>query len=111
MAADSATPEKQLAHMVYFTLAEQTPENRQKLVDACKKYLTKHEGEVYFSVGTLVADLDRPVNARDWDVALNLVFKNRAAHDKYQVAPRHNEFIETSKALWKSVKVYDSYLE
>ena len=46
MAADAAQPEKQLAHMVYFTLAEKTPENRQKLIDACKKYLTKHDGGI-----------------------------------------------------------------
>lgn len=111
MAADSAKPEKQLAHIVYFTLADQTPENRQKLVDACKKYLTKHDGEVFFGVGTVTPDLDRAVNVRDWDVGLHLVFKNRAAHDKYQTHPRHLEFIETSKSLWKSVKVFDSDLE
>ncbi len=111
MAADAAQPEKQLAHMVYFTLAEKTPENRQKLIDACKKYLTKHDGEVFFGVGTVTPDLDRPVNVRDWDVGLHLVFKNRKAHDQYQTHPRHLEFIETSKVLWKSVKVFDADLE
>lgn len=111
MAADAAKPEKQLAHIVYFTLAEPTPENRQKLVDACKKYLTDHEGEVYFGVGTVAEGLDRPVNMRDWDVGLHLVFKNRECHDKYQTHPRHLEFIETSKSLWKGVKVYDADLQ
>lgn len=111
MAADAAKTEKHLAHMVYFTLAEKTPENRQKLVDACKKYLTKHDGEVFFGVGTVTPDLDRAVNVRDWDVGLHLVFENRASHDKYQTHPRHLEFIETGKSLWKSVKVFDADLE
>ena len=37
MAADAAQPEKQLAHMVYVTLAEKTPEKRKKVIDAGKK--------------------------------------------------------------------------
>ena len=111
MAADAAQPEKQLAHMVYFTLAEKTPENRQKLIDACKKYLTGHEGVVFFGVGKVAEGLDREVNIRDWDVGLHLVFKNRAAHDKYQTHPRHLQFIEAGKPLWKSVKVFDADLE
>ena len=76
-AAAPAAKTTQLAHMVYFTLNDSTPENRQKLVDLCKKYLTKHPGEVYFSVGTL-ADLKRDVNDRGFDVALNVVFESRA---------------------------------
>lgn len=111
MAADPAKAEKQLAHIVYFTLADKTPENRQKLIDACKKYLTGHEGEVFFGVGGVNPDLTREVNVRDWDVGLHLVFKNRKAHDIYQDHPRHQEFINSSKALWKSVKVFDADLE
>src|SRR5580692_7883543 len=37
-----------LAHMVYFSLKDNSPAAAQKLVDACNKYLSKHEGEVYF---------------------------------------------------------------
>ncbi len=111
MAADAAKPEKQLAHIVYFTLAEATDENRQKLVEACKKYLTGHEGEVYFGVGTVAAGLDREVNVRDWDVGLHMVFKNRESHDKYQTHPRHLEFISACKSMWKGVKVYDADLQ
>src|SRR5262249_47468731 len=100
----------QLVHNVFFTLAESTPENRKKLTDACKKYLTKHEGEVYFAVGPLVEELKREVNDRDFDVALTIVFKNKAAHDTYQDAKRHLQFIEENKALWKKVRVFDSYV-
>jgi hypothetical protein len=99
-----------LAHMVYFSLNESSPEAREKLVAACKKYLGEHEGTVYFSVSVLAAEFDRPVNDRDFDVGLHLVFKNKAAHDKYQDHPRHLKFIEENKATWKKVRVFDSYV-
>lgn len=103
---DAAEP--QLAHMVFFTLAEDTEENRDKLVAACQEYLSDHEGTVYFSVGVINEDLDREVNDRDFDVALHLVFANPKAHDTYQNHPRHLKFIEENKDLWSTVRVFDS---
>lgn len=107
--AQAADP--QLAHMVFFTLAERNAANQQKLVDACEKYLGDHEGTVYFSVGTMAEDFKRDVNDRDFDVALHLVFKDKAAHDKYQTHERHLKFIEENKALWGKVRVFDSYVK
>jgi hypothetical protein len=98
----------QLSHMVYFTLHEPTEAKTKELVDACKKYLDGHEGVVYFSVGTLNKDLARPVNDHGYQVALNVVFASREAHDRYQVAPRHDQFIAEQKANWKQVRVFDS---
>src|SRR5437773_517981 len=66
----------QIAHMVYFTLNDNSAPAQKKLVEACQKYLSKHPGTVYFSAGMLAADLKRPVNDTDWDVALHLVFKD-----------------------------------
>lgn len=100
----------QLGHMVFFTLKERTPEQRAKLADLCRKYLDKHEGTVYFSVGTLAEEFKRDVNDQDWDVALHLVFKDKAAHDVYQDHPRHLEFIKNGKDLWAKVRVFDSYI-
>ena len=37
--------------MVYFTLKDNSPAAKKKLVDACKKYLKDHDGTVYFSAG------------------------------------------------------------
>lgn len=96
-----------LAHNVFFSLNEPTPENRQKLVEACQKYLSNHPGTVFFAAGT-VADYDRPVNDRDFDVGLHLIFKDHAAHDAYQTAPLHEKFIAENKATWKKVRVFDS---
>lgn len=100
-----------IGHMVYFSLKDNSPAAKEKLVAACKKYLSKHPGEVYFGAGTLVADLDRPVNDRDWDVALHIVFADRKAHDQYQDAKRHQQFIDENKDNWKKVRVFDSQVE
>jgi hypothetical protein len=97
-----------LCHNVYFSLKDNSAAETEKLVAACKKYLSGHPGEVFFAAGTLVKDLDRPVNDRDFDVALHIVFKDRAAHDQYQDAARHKQFIEENKANWKKVRVFDS---
>lgn len=105
---DAAEP--QLAHMVFFTLAEDTKKNREKLVAACQKHLGEHEGTVYFSAGTLAEDLNREVNDQDFDVSLHLVFANMKVHDTYQTHPRHLKFIEENKSLWSKVRVFDSYL-
>jgi hypothetical protein len=97
-----------LSHDVYFALKDNSAKAKQQLVDACKKYLSKHLGEVFFAVGTLAADLNREVNDRDFDVALHIVFTDQAAHDKYQDAERHQQFIGENKANWKKVRVFDS---
>lgn len=103
--------EPMIGHMVFFKLNEPTAENKAKLVAACDTYLTKHPGTVYYSAGVRGESFDREVNAKDWDVALHLVFANQAAHDKYQDDERHQKFIAENKHLWGAVKVYDSLIQ
>jgi len=102
-----------IGHMVYFQLKDNSPAARQKLVDACNKYLSEkdHEGVVYFAAGPIADEFKREVNDREWDVALHLVFKNKAAHDKYQDAPAHLKFIAENKEGWKKVRVFDSEIK
>lgn len=100
-----------IAHDVYFSLTDASAAAKQQLVVACKKHLTKHPGTVFFAAGTLAEGLNRPVNDREFDVALHVVFKNIAAHDEYQKAPRHLQFIAENKANWKKVRVFDSEVE
>lgn len=102
--------EAMLAHNVFFTLKDKSPEARQKLVDAAQKHLTNHPGTAFFACGT-VADLDRPVNDVDFDVALHVIFETRADHDTYQTAPRHLKFIEENRENWEKVRVFDSDVE
>ena len=104
------TDRTQLAHIVFFTLTEPSSDVADALVAACHKYLKGHDGEVYFSAGSLVEDLNRPVNDHDFDVALHVVFASRQAHDDYQIHERHQQFIEENKAGWKQVRVFDSYV-
>jgi hypothetical protein len=99
-----------LVHNVYFSLKDHSPAAQKKLVDACMKYLTGHPGTVFFAAGT-ASDLDRPVNDRDFDVGLHVIFKDRAAHDVYQTAERHLKFIEENRDSWEKVRVFDSDCE
>jgi len=98
-----------LSHAVYFTLKDPSPAAVQALVQSCRKHLTGHPGERYFSVGTC-ASYDRQVNDRDFDVALLIVFESSAAHDAYQVAERHNQFIAENATTWARVRVFDADL-
>src|SRR5690606_12536960 len=100
--------EPMLAHNVYFTLKDPSAEARQAMVASCHKYLTGHEGTVFYAAGGLEKDLARDVNDRSFHVALHLVFANRKAHDAYQAAERHTQFIEENRSNWAKVRVFDS---
>lgn len=99
----------QLAHHVFFKLHDRSDEAVASLITACKKYLDDHEGLVGFSVGSRDRELARPVN-QDFDVSLHCIFENRAAHDVYQTAQRHLQFIEENKEGWAEVRVFDSLI-
>jgi hypothetical protein len=100
-----------LAHMVFITLKQSTPANRRQLIEACKKYLSDQAGVVYFSVGILSEDYRRDINDRNFDVSLHLVFADHAAHDAYQLDPRHLQFVAEQKPTWASVRVFDSEVQ
>ena len=99
-----------LAHMVFFTLKDGSAENIAAFEESVHKYLNNHDGIVYFSAGTMVPDLERPVNDRDFHVALHVVFDSRASHDAYQTAERHLQFVEECKDKWETVRIFDSYV-
>mgnify|MGYP000849591696 CR=1 FL=1 len=100
-----------LAHNVYFTLNDDSQAAREKLVADCYEYLRDHPGVTFFAAGTLVEEHAREVNVRDWDVGLHVVFASKQDHDRYQKAPDHLKFIEENKSNWKTVRVYDTYVE
>jgi hypothetical protein len=103
-------PATRLAHNVFFKLKDPSPANVQALVDACHKYLNIQAGIVFFAAGPICRELDRPVNDRDWDVGLHLVFDTKASHDAYQDDATHNRFIDENKPTWAGVRVFDSYV-
>jgi hypothetical protein len=100
--------ESMLSHVVCFKLKDASPAAIERQLAACREYLTNHPGTVFFAAGTRTPDLSREVNDRDFDVKINVVFKNRAAHDQYQVAQRHLDFIEKSRPNWTKVRVFDA---
>jgi amidohydrolase len=97
-----------IAHMVYFKLKDSTPESKQKLLEGCKKYLSKHEGVIFFAAGLRGEEFKREVNDLDWDVGLHIVFANKAAHDKYQDHPDHTKFRDSIKDTITKVRVFDT---
>jgi hypothetical protein len=103
-------PAARLAHNVFFKLKDSTPANVDALVAACHKYLNVQAGIVFFAAGPICRELDRPVNDRDWDVGLHLVFDTKASHDAYQDDATHNTFIDEHKPTWAGVRVFDSYV-
>jgi len=102
---------RMLAHNVYFSLKDTSDAAKTGLVDACHKYLKDHPGVVFFAAGTLAGDMNREVNDRGFDVALHIVFKSKADHDRYQVHERHKKFIDENQANWARVRVFDSYVK
>lgn len=99
-----------LAHMVFFTLKDHSKESRDAFVASCHKYLANHEGVRYFSIGEIAQDVEEPVSVRDFDVALHLVFENKAAEFTYQKSERHTQFVAENKAKFEKVRVFDSYI-
>jgi hypothetical protein len=102
-------PGPMLAHSVFFTLQDNTAEMKGRLVASCKKYLTGHPGTVFFAAGTIAEDIAWSVSDRRFDVALHVVFADKAAHDAYQDSPRHQAFLEENESNWKELRVFDAY--
>ncbi len=97
-----------LSHNIYFSLKDPTPESRQKLVEACEKYLAPHPGVVFFACGTLCDDIKGIFNDRDYDVALTMVFKDHAALKAYARTDEHQQFVAESTAMLKKVRIFDA---
>ncbi len=109
-AAESKAGPK-LAHIVFFTLKDRSPESRAKFVASCHKYLTGHQGVSVFAVGTIADDVNEgAVSVRDFDVSLHAVFASKEDEAVYLKHPRHLRFVEENKANFEKVRVFDSYL-
>jgi stress responsive alpha/beta barrel protein len=65
---------------------------------------------VFFSAGVRAGDVKEKVSDVNWDVALHVVFADKAALDTYQKDPRHLKFIDENKDSWSEVRVFDSEL-
>jgi len=100
-----------LAHTVFFNLVDNSAEGRQRFIEACKRQLAGHPGMVFFAVGCKAEDINSPVSDTDFDVAVQMVFQDKAAHDVYQDSPGHQQFIQEQQNNWRRLRVFDAYVE
>ena len=96
-----------IAHSVYFTLNDSSPAAVRAMVEDSHHCLSPLPGIVFYAAGTC-SDVDRSASDTDYDVALHVVFEDRAALDAYMTAPKHIEFIEKHQSNWKNLRVFDS---
>ncbi|MEX1096052.1 MAG: Dabb family protein [Planctomycetales bacterium] len=97
-----------LVHDVYFTLKDDSPAARRRLVDSCYALLKDLPGIAHFAAGERSPDLARPVNDREFHVGLHVAFVDRPAHDAYQAAEQHQRFISENRDDWAQVRVFDT---
>jgi hypothetical protein len=100
-----------LSHNVFFNLKDRSEKAKAELIEGCKKYLTGHAGTVFFCVGPLADDIAWEVSDRNFDVALQIVFDTKAAHNAYQDSPQHEEFFEKLGGNWENLRSFDAYVE
>jgi hypothetical protein len=95
------------SHIVVFWTDPNKPRAADDLLAGAIEYLKDIPGVLQFHAGKMVPS-HRPVVDQTYQVALNVVFADKAAQDAYQVHPRHLEFVEkVFKPLCTRVVVYD----
>lgn len=94
------------SHVVIFWTDPANSRATDQLIAGCHEYLRPIPGVIQFHVGKMVGS-HREVVDQTYQVALNLIFPDKAAQDAYQIHPRHLEFVEKNRQYWKRVVVYD----
>lgn len=98
------------AHMFYFKLVDYDNELVDEFIKNCIEYLSGYEDQTHFSVGLRDLEITRSVSALNFEVSVNMVFKNREAYIAYSKAERHQEFITQVAGMSLDRIVYDSYI-
>ncbi len=101
----------QVAHLVFFTLQDNSIYARQQLIRDAYAWLRGHKGVVYFSAGERALSMQRPVNDLEFDVSVHIVFDSAESYDAYQTSKQHLEFIQRNESNWKQVRVFDSLIQ
>lgn len=100
-----------VAHMTYFSLVDHSDATLEVFIGLCKKYLSSHSGQTFFSIGPRATEMTRDVNVLTFDVAMSMIFKSIDDYQAYRAHPRHIEFIRESVGLSAERSVFDSYIE
>lgn len=95
------------SHVVIFWTDPANPRAADDLVAGAQKYLSGIPDIQAFHCGKMVPS-HRPVVDQSYQVALNLTFPDKAAHDRYQAHPQHVEFVEkVFKPTCRRALIYD----
>jgi hypothetical protein len=95
------------SHIVIFWTNPANPSAADELIQGAKKYLQNIPGVLHFHIGKM-SPSERPVVDQTYQVALNLVFPDKATEASYQAHPSHVEFVEkVFKPNCTRVVIYD----
>jgi len=95
------------SHIVVFWTNPAQPDAADELIAGANKLLKNIPGVLQFHVGKMVPS-ERPVVEQSYQVALNLIFPDKAAEQAYQTHSQHVEFVgQYVKPLVKKLVVYD----
>jgi len=95
------------SHLVVFVTDRLNLAAADELLAGANQLLQNIPGVMHFHAGKMVPS-SRPVVEQNYQVALNLIFPDKAAEQAYQSHPQHIEFIEKYvKRLVRKVVVYD----
>jgi hypothetical protein len=97
-----------LVHTVLFWLKDDLDADQRNNFRTGLDRLIEIESAEAVYVGSPAATAERPVVDTSYDFCLTVIAKDVAAHDAYQVDPRHTEFINTFKSHWQKVLIYDA---
>jgi hypothetical protein len=93
-------------HCVFFWLKLSLPAEETAVFERGLRSLIGTPGVIDGSIG-VPAPTVRSVVERSYSYGLVLRFKDKAAHDAYQVHPIHDQFHNRCQPMWTNVVVYD----
>lgn len=108
MTSETPSLEGGLVHTVFFWYAEDVDPKRLEEFEEDLKELGKVPSISSYYYGPPAATPERGPVDHSYDMAINVFFKDIAAHDAYQIDPIHLAFVAKSKDLWGKVVVYDN---
>lgn len=96
-----------LTHHVLFWLKSETTETQKQAFRKGLESLKGVESVEQLFIGT-PAPISRAVVDTTYTFSLNIIFKDLAAHDTYQVHTLHKAFLEEFRQYFEKVVIYDA---
>lgn len=96
-----------LTHHVLFWLKPETTEAQKEAFRKGLESLRRVETVEALYIG-IPAPISRAVVDTTYTFSLNIIFKDLAAHDVYQVHSLHKGFLEDFRAHFEKVVIYDA---